>query len=324
MRLGSAAAAVVVAAFGTLTLSHPAAAQYPNKNIRIVVPYPGGSSGDIIARQIGQRLSDNLKQAVVIDNRPGGAGLAATQSVAKAEADGYTLLLTGMNHVANVGLYASLPYDPVKDFAEISLVGSVPLVLVANASAGFKTVAQLIERARAQPKVLNFASAGIGTGGHLAMELFMRTAGISLVHVPYRGATPALTDVLAGHVQVLFTGVPPTLEFVNRGELVPLLVSSLDRLPTLPATPTGKEIGMAQFHVDVWFGLLAPTGTPAAVVDLLAKQVAELVREPEARQKMAVQGIVPVGSSPEEFTRTIRQDLERWPQLIRDAGIKAE
>jgi tripartite-type tricarboxylate transporter receptor subunit TctC len=324
MRLGSVAAALIAAAVGALTLSHPAAAQYPSKTIRIVVPYPGGSSGDIIARQIGQRLSDNLKQPVVIDNRPGGAGLAATQSVAKAEADGYTLLLTGMNHVANVGLYASLPYDPVKDFAEISLVGSVPLVLVANAAAGLKTVGQLIERARAQPRVLNFASAGIGTGGHLAMELFMRTAGISLVHVPYRGATPALTDVLAGHVQVLFTGVPPTLDFVNRGELVPLLVSSLDRLPTLPTTPTGKEIGMAQFHVDVWFGLLTATGTPAAIVDLLAKQVAEIVREPETRQKMAVQGIVPVGSSPEEFTKTIRQDLERWPQLIRDAGIKAE
>jgi tripartite-type tricarboxylate transporter receptor subunit TctC len=308
-----------------LLLAVPAGAQdYPNKNIRLIVPYPAGASGDLIARLIGQRLSDNLKQPVVIDNRTGGSGVPATLAVAKAAPDGYTLLLTGMNHVANVGLYPSLPYDPAKDFAEISLVGSVPLALLMHPSAGFKSAGELIEKAKAQPKQFNFASAGIGTGGHLAMELFMRLAGVSLVHVPYRGATPALTDVVAGHVQSIFTGVPPALEFIKQGKLVPLVVSSPKRLATLPDTPTGAEIGMKEFNVDVWFGLFAPAGTPKPLVDLIARQVAGIVREPALAAQMETQGIVPVGSSTEEFAAVLRQDFARWPQLIRDAGIKAE
>ncbi|HEY0440738.1 MAG TPA: tripartite tricarboxylate transporter substrate binding protein [Xanthobacteraceae bacterium] len=308
-----------------LLLAAPAGAQdYPNKNIRLIVPYPAGASGDLIARLIGQRLSDNLKQPVVIDNRTGGSGVPATLAVAKAAPAGYTLLLTGMNHVANVGLYPSLPYDPAKDFAEISLVGSVPLALLVHPSAGFKSAGELIEKAKAQPKQFNFASAGIGTGGHLAMELFMRLGGVSLVHVPYRGATPALTDVVAGHVQSIFTGVPPALEFIKQGKLVPLVVSSPKRLATLPDTPTGAEIGMKEFNVDVWFGLFAPAGTPKPIVDLIARQVAGIVREPAFAAQMETQGIVPVGSSTEEFAAVLRQDFARWPQLIRDAGIKAE
>lgn len=325
MRLRCVGLLAAVAASMTMAFAAPAIAQpYPNKSIRIIVPYPAGSSGDIIARLIGQRLSDNLKKPVVIDNRAGASGIPATQAVAVADPDGYTILLTGMNHIANVGLYPSLPFDTRKDFAEISLVGSVPVVLVTTPRTGLKTVADLIAKAKAQPNTLNFGSAGIGTGGHLAMELLMKTAGISLVHVPYRGATPALTDVVAGHVDVLFTGVPPTLNFIKQGQLVPLLVSSLERLPTLPDTPTGKEIGMPRFHVDVWFGLLAPAATSKDVINLLAKQVAQIVHEPDFSSKMAAQGILPVGSTPEEFAKVIRDDLDLWPQLIRDAGIKAE
>lgn len=315
----------LVAAALLLPGAAPAPAQtFPSKSIRMIVPYPAGSSGDIMARLIGQRLSENLKQAVVIDNRPGGSGVAATLAVARSEADGYTILMTAMNHVSNVGLYPSLPYDPKKDFTEISLVGSVPVLLAANASAGFTSATDLIAKAKAAPKTINFASAGIGTGGHLSMELFMRLAGISMVHVPYRGATPALTDVIAGHVNVIFTGVPPTLEFIAQKKLIPLLVSSRERLDTLPDVPTGKEIGLPTFFVDVWFGLLAPAGTPPAVIDVIAGQVGAIVREPNITAKLAAQGIVPVGSTPAQFAEVIRHDLDLWPQLIRDAGIKAE
>jgi tripartite-type tricarboxylate transporter receptor subunit TctC len=302
----------------------PAFAQYPDKSIRIIVPYPGGSSGDIIARVFGQRLSDNLKQPVVIDNRPGGSGVVATAAAAKSPPDGYTLLLNGPNHVTNVGLYPSLPYDPKTDFAEISLVGAVPVVMVANRTAGVRSTNDLVEKAKANPYQLNFASAGIGTGGHLAMELFIHLNGIKMTHVPYRGATPALTDVVAGHVQFLFTGIPPALEFIRSGALVPLLVSSPRRNKALPDTPTGQEIGLKDFDVDVWFGLMAPAGTPKPIIDLLAGQVKQIVSEPAVIATMDVQGIDPGGGGPQELRNLILKDLDRWPKLIKDAGIKIE
>jgi tripartite-type tricarboxylate transporter receptor subunit TctC len=316
--LGLAAAPAVAAATAAQE------AKFPSRPIRLIVPYPAGSSGDIIARMLGQRLGERLGETVVIDNRPGGAGIPATRAVATAPPDGYTLLLTGLNHVTNVGLFASLPFDTARDFAPISIVGSVDLVLVAHPSTGFTRAQDLIDAAKARPGRINFASAGNGTGGHLAMELFARTAGLSLVHVPYRGATPALSDVVAGHVQILFTGVPPTLGFLKSGQLKALAVAGRQRVAALPDVPTAREIGMAGFDVDVWFGVLGPDALPAPLVATLARQIGEIVREGEFRARLQEQGVSPSGSTPAEFAAVLHKDLERWPKFIRDLGIKVE
>ena len=300
------------------------AQDFPRKPVRIIVPYPPGASGDLVARMIGQRLSENFGQSVVIDNRAGGGGIAATDAVAKSSPDGYTLLLTGMNHTTNVGLHASLPFDTERDFAAVSLLGSVPLVLVAHPSTGFKTSKDLIQAAKLKPRTINSGSGGNGTGGHLAMELFARATGIQLVHVPYKGATGAVTAVVSGETQISFAGVPPVLGFIKEGRLVPLLVTSAQRVPTLPGIPTAQETGVAGYEVDVWFGLLSRAGTPPAILKLLSSQVVQIVREAAINSKMMVQGFVPAGSTPEEFEKIIRKDLDCWPRLIREAGIKAE
>jgi tripartite-type tricarboxylate transporter receptor subunit TctC len=297
--------------------------KYPSRTIKLIVPYPAGSSGDILARMFGQRLSERLGETVIIDDRPGGAGIAAERAVATATPDGYTLLLTGLNHVTNVGLFSPLPFDTERDFAPVGLVGSVDLVLVAHPSTGFTKAKDLIEAAKAHPGTINFASAGMGTGGHLAMELFAQTAEISLVHVPYRGATPALTDVVAGHVKVLFTGVPPTVSFIRDHQLIPLVVAGTQRLPTLPNVPTAQEIGMKGFDISVWYGVLGPANLPAHVTEILSKQVIEIVREPEFRKHLADQGVSPIGSTPAEFEAVIHRDLEKWPKFIHELGLKA-
>jgi tripartite-type tricarboxylate transporter receptor subunit TctC len=298
--------------------------KYPSRLIKLIVPYPAGSSGDIIARLLGQKLSERIGQPTVIENRPGGAGIAGEKAVAAAEPDGYTLLLTGLNHVTNVGLFTSLPFDTENDFTPISLVGSVDLVLVAHPSTGFTSAKDLIEAAKKQPGKVNFASAGIGTGGHLAMELFARTAGISMVHIPYKGATPALSDVFAGHVQVLFTGVPPTIGFINDKKLNGLLVGGKKRAAMLPEIPTAQEIGMQGFYVDVWYGVLGPASLPKPIVDLLSGYIQDIIKDAAFAQKLVEQGISPAGSSPEDLAALIKSDLERWPKFIREIGVKVE
>ncbi|HTD89486.1 MAG TPA: tripartite tricarboxylate transporter substrate binding protein [Burkholderiales bacterium] len=310
-----------------LCLSYAAivsAQEFPRKSIRIIVPYPPGSSGDVMMRLLSQRLSDAFRQPVIIDNRAGGGGIVGAELVAKAAADGYTLFFTAINHVTNVALYSKLPFDAQRDFAAVSLVADVPVILVAHPATGFKTTKDLIDAAKAKPRQLNFGSAGGGTGGHLAMEMFMRAAGINLTHVPYKGATPALTDVVAGQVQVLFTGVPPTLPFIKEGRLNPLVISGAKRSPTLPNTPSMQDIGMLKSDVQVWFGLVTRAGVPKPIVRQISTEVARLMREPEMMAKFAAQGIDPVGSTPEEFEQTIRRDFERLPRLIRESGIKAE
>jgi tripartite-type tricarboxylate transporter receptor subunit TctC len=300
------------------------AEQYPSRPIKMIVPYPAGSSGDIVARLLGLRLSERTGQPTVIDNRPGGAGIAGEKAVASATPDGYTLLLAGLNHVTNVGLFSSLPFDTERDFTPISLVGSVDLVLVAHPSTGFTSARDLIAAAKARPGKIDFASAGIGTGGHLAMELFARTAGISMTHIPYKGATPALTDVLAGHVQVLFTGVPPAIRFINEKKLNGLLVGGKARAGMLPEIPTAQEIGMQGFYVDVWYGVLGPAALPKSIVDLLSGYIQDIIKDPTFTPKLLEQGISPAGSDPDEFAKLIKNDLERWPKFIREIGVKAE
>ena len=301
-----------------------AAPQYPQKPVRIIVPYPPGASGDLVARMIAQRLNENLGQLFIIDNRPGGAGIAGTDAVAKAAPDGYTLLLTAMNHTTNSGLFKSLPYDTAGDFTAISLLGSVPLALIVHPSTGFKSAKDMIAAAKAKPNTLRSASGGNGTGGHLSMEVFSRATNIKLVHVPYKGATPAVIGVVQGEVEMSFAGIPPTLVFIKEGKLIPLLVTTANRAPSLPNVPTAQETGVTGYDVDVWFGLLGRAGTPAPIIKLLAMQSAVIVNEPGINARMLTQGFVPVGSTPEAFEKIIRRDLERWPRIIREAGIKAD
>ena len=324
MLRGMAAAAALAIAGFVLAQGSASGQQYPTKPIRVIVPYPPGASGDVIMRLLGQRLSTEYRQAIIVDDRAGGAGIAAAELVANAAPDGYTLFFTAINHVTNVGLYSKLPFNVERDFAAISLVGIVPAVLVAYPPTGFRTVKDLMDAAKQKPGKLNFGSAGSGTGGHLAMEMFMRAAGIKLTHVPYKGATPALTDVVAGQVQVLFTGVPPTLGFIKDARLNALVVSGEKRVSSLPNTPSLKEIGFLKADVPIWFGLLTRSGTPRTIIDKIYADVARVLREPDLAGKMAAQGIDIVASTPAEFERTIRSDLERLPRLIREAGIKAE
>ncbi|MGE3987004.1 Bug family tripartite tricarboxylate transporter substrate binding protein [Pseudorhodoplanes sp.] len=316
---------LLVAASLLLGFSTVVTAQdYPTRPVTFIVPYPAGSSGDVLARVLGDRLSEKLGKGIVIDNRPGGAGIAATIAAANAAPDGYTMLLTGLNHTSNVGMFKSLPYDPVKSFTPVTLVGSVPVILVTNKKSGITSYEDLVAKAKQNPGKINFGSAGFGTGGHLATELMMQLNGIKMTHIPYKGATPALTDLLSGQIDVLFTGVPPTLEHIRAGTLVPLITSSAERVAGLPEVRTGREAGMKDFLVDVWFGLLAPVGTPAPIVDLLSKQIVEILGDPSVRAKLAVQGVLPTAGGPQAFQKRLQSDLDTWPKVMREAGIKPQ
>lgn len=311
------AAVALLFASCTATLAQ----DYPTRPVTFIVPYPAGSSGDVLARLASDQLGEKLGKGFVVDNRAGGAGIAATVAAGNAAPDGYTLLLTGLNHTSNVGMFKSLPYDPIKGFEPITLLGSVPVILVTNKKSGITSYEDLIAKARKDPGKINFGSAGVGTGGHLATELMMQLNGIKMTHIPYKGATPALTDLLSGQIDVLFTGIPPTLEHIKAGTLVPLIVSSAERVGSLPEVRTGREVGMKNFLVDVWFGVLAPVGTPAAIVNLLAKQLATIMRDPAISEKLAAQGVLPAPPGPEVLRARLQSDIDTWPKVLRAAGI---
>lgn len=314
----------IICAFLCAVSSGALAQPYPVKPVTIIVPYPAGSSGDVLARVVSDRLTQALGKGFIVDNRPGAAGLPATQVVQRAAPDGYTLLLTGLNHTSNVGLFKALPYDSVGGFTPITLVGSVPVVLVTHKNSGIASYEDLIAKAKRDPGKLNFGSAGIGTGGHLATELMMQTNSIKMTHVPYKGATPALTDLLSGQIDVLFTGVPPTVEHIKAGTLRPLIVSSAAPLPNLPETRTGRDVGMKDFLVDVWFGVLAPVGTPAEVVAILKREIESAVRDPVNAGKLAAQGVLSADFGPEAFAARLKSDLDTWPKVMKAAGLNAE
>jgi tripartite-type tricarboxylate transporter receptor subunit TctC len=296
---------------------------YPTKPVRVIIPYPPGAVGDIMMRTVGERLTTLLGQPFVIENRAGGGGLAATESVAKAPADGYTLLFNGPNHVTNLGLYKNVPYDPVNDFAPVSYVSSSQTILVTHASSGIKTVKELVEAAKAKPMGINYASSGNGTGTHLSMEMFMRATGIQLTHIPFKGATPAFTALAAGQVQVGFTTPPLARQFINEGRLHALAVGGSKRLSTFPAVPSLADLGLLNYDVEVWFGLLAPKGTPPEVVELLARETRRVLNEPGMHEKFDTLGFTIVGSTPAEFAEHIKRETARWPKVIKELGITA-
>jgi tripartite-type tricarboxylate transporter receptor subunit TctC len=299
-----------------------ASADYPSKPVRIVVGYPAGGGTDIVARILAEELSKRLGQQFFVENRPGASGQIGADEIAKANPDGYNLFMTASPEMAIArALGKKLPYDPGRDFHPISLVTRVPFILVVHPSVQAKSVHELIDLAKKKPGDLNFASFGAGTSNHLVGELFKSTAGIDVVHVPYKGSAPAITDLLGGHVDMTFDALAVALPYVESGKLRGLAVATSQRSPLAPNIPTIAEAGLGEFEGGTWYGLVAPKDTPKEITTKLAEMVKEIVTSSEAKAKLEKRGLVPVGSTPEEFQTFVQSEIKRWSDVARKAGL---
>ncbi|WP_083384250.1 MULTISPECIES: tripartite tricarboxylate transporter substrate binding protein [unclassified Cupriavidus] len=298
-----------------------ARAAYPDRPIRLIVPAAAGGTTDIAARLVGKRMADLLGQPVVVDNRAGGAGIIGSQALKQAPADGYTLMMGNIGpNAINYALYRQLPYKP-EDFVPITLVVSVPNVLVVNPKVPAHNVAELVALAKASPGRLSFGSSGTGQSVHLSGELFKKRAGIDIIHVPYKGAAPAVADLVAGQVTMMVDNLPSSLPQIQAGKLRALAVTSAARLPELAEVPTMKEAGFDDFQVTAWFGLVARAGTPPAVIAQLYKAAAAALADPEVKARLADLGGQAGGDTPEHFGRFIDQERQRWARVVKDTGI---
>jgi len=300
------------------------AGEYPEKPIRIVVPYPPGGFNDTLARTLGQKLTEAWKQPAVVENRPGGGTTIGTSLVARAAPDGYTLLIVSFAYAVNPSLYTALPYDSARDLVPVSQAGATPNMLVVNPSLPAKTLKELMSLARFRPGRLNYASAGNGSSNHLSMELFKSMTTLNLVHVPYKGSVPAVTDLLGGQVDAMFDNVPNVIQHVRAGKLRALAVSGLERSPLAPDIPTVAEAGVPGLDVSVWFGVAAPAGTPAPVIAKLNAEINRILKMPDVVQLFEQQGVQPRGGTPQAFGELIRAQTEKWEKVVRDAGIVAD
>jgi tripartite-type tricarboxylate transporter receptor subunit TctC len=300
------------------------AQSYPSKPVRFVVPYPPGGLADSFARILGGQLAERLGQPVVIDNKPGGSLIVGTELVAKSPGDGYTLLLGSASSLAlNVSAFKKLPYDPLKDFAPVSLVFYTPLYLMVSPDVPAKSVKELIAYAKANPGKLSFASLGHGSSLHLAGEMFKSLAGIDILHVPYKGTTTALPDLMAGRVNMIFDG-GAFLPQAKEGKVRMMAVTSTKRLDSQPDVPTMAEAGVPDFVSGTWSGIIAPAGTPKEIVDRVAAEAKKALTDPDLKKKLDDQGIVPMGTTPDEFRAFVTDEIARWKKVITDAGIKME
>ena len=298
------------------------AQDYPARPIKIVIPYSPGGIADTFTRALAQELSDRLKQPVVAENKPGGSMIIGAEAVAKAAPDGYTLFLGSIASLAiNVGAFNKLPYDPQKSFAPVSMVFYTPLFLVVNLNVPAKSVKELVAYAKAHPGAVNFGSVGHGSSLHLAGELFKSIAGIDIVHVPYKGSSKVLPDLLGGRIQMEFDG-GTFLKQVKAGKLRLLAVTSSKRIDSLPDTPTMVEAGIPGYEMELWFGIVAPAGTPKPVVDRLSREIAHVVKQPAFKARFVDYGVEPASNSPEEFTQLIARDIRKWVKLVKDSGIR--
>ena len=298
-------------------------AQYPNRPIKLVVPFTPGTGIDILARTWGQKLQDRLKTPVVVENRPGASGNIGTEAVAKAPADGYTLLFTATTLVQSAVLFKSVPYDP-KAMTPIGLAAIGNLSLVAHPSVPARSVAELVALAKAQPGKLNYASPGNATPHHLAMELLKLHFGLQMVHVPYKGTAGAVTDLLGGQIQLMFLPVHVALPQVQAGKLNMLASGGAQRSPVTPEVPSLAEAGVKDIDVDIWYALLGPAGLPRDIVQTLNGELAAILRDPETRAGLLKQGLSPTTGTPAELAKLIETDLERWGRVVRDARISAD
>ena len=299
-------------------------ANYPAKFVRFIVPYAPGGSSDVLARTIGQKLGSALGQTFVIDNRPGAGSMVGTDIAAKATPDGYTIILTDMPHTINPSIYAKVPYDPIKDFSPVTVIGVSPMFLFVNPAVKAQNVKELIALAKAQPGKLSIASGGTGATTHLMAELLQSHAGIKLTHVPYKGAGPALTDVVAGQIPATFTSMATAAPFAQSGRLRILGVTSAKRLPAFPDVATFEESGVAGLVVEHWWGIMAPAGVPKPIVEKLRGEIVAAVNSPDVRERFAVLAVEPRTNTPQQFQALLESDVKRWAKVVKDAGIKIE
>ncbi len=299
-------------------------ANYPDKPIRFIVPYPPGGGTDVIARIVQQRFQAALGQTIVIENKGGAGGSVGTEVAAKAAPDGYTLLFTLSSHTINPAIFPKLPFDTAKDFEPIGTVASLPQILVTHPQFAANSVAEMTALAKAKPGTVSFASVGNGSPGHLAGELQALRTGVPLTHIPYRGGGPAVTDVMGGQVPTLWVSIPAAAQFVKLGKLKALAVSTVKRSAAFPTVPTMQEAGVPDFEVDSWYAMFVPAKTPRAVIERLNKALNEVVADADIRDKLLAQGAEGVGGSPEALGQVVAAELPKWAKLAKDANIKAD
>jgi tripartite-type tricarboxylate transporter receptor subunit TctC len=311
--------------FGILLALTAAAAaqQYPTKPVRIVVPFPPGGSNDIIARAIATPLGERLGRQVIVDNRAGAGAVVGTELVANAPKDGYTLLVNSLTHTINPWLY-KLPFDPIKGFAPVAMIASGPIVLVVNPGLEAKSVKELIALANAKPGQLQYASAGVGTFTHLGAELFRLAAGVNILHVPFRGGGPAIIDVVGGHTKLFFSNLLTAMPHIRSGKLRTLGVGGTKRVALLPDVPTIAEAGVPGYEAINWWGVLAPAGTPAAIVERLHKEIAAVQSSPAVQKQLAAEGAEVVRMSSAEFGAFLVQEMNKWGRVVKEGGIKPQ
>lgn len=317
---------IFLAMFFACQISYANAADtYPNKPIKLVVPYPAGGGTDTFARPLAQRLSTRLGQNVIVDNRGGAGGSIGMEYVSRAPADGYTLLLALTPQLAvNGALYEKIPYDPIKSFTQISLIAEAPYLLLVNPSLPVNTVKEFLALAKAENGKLTYATSGSGSGAHMAAELLISMTGIPMSHVPYKGGGPALSDVLAGHVKVLFAPAVSSMQHIQAGRLRALAITGNKRLSSLPNVPTMAEAGVPGYDSTVWYAVLAPPNTSRDIVMRINAELMQVIKEPAFKSMMSENGIEPIGSSPEALTSFINQETIKWTKVIKGAGLKAE
>lgn len=316
-----ALSAVVLAAIENNAIAQ----SYPNKPIRLVVPYIAGGATDILAREVAQKLKESLGPPVVIENKPGATAIIGTEIVSKSPPDGYTLVLaTQASHAANVSLFSKLPYDPVKDFAPVTLLGTMANVLLVNLSIPANSVRELISLAKSKPGILNFASSGSGLAPHLAGELFKTMTGIDVVHVAYSGSIPAITAVINGEASFMFQILPTALPQIQANKIRALAVSSAKRSSILPDLPTVAESGLPGFDIVAWFGIMAPAGTPKEIITKLNTEIVKILQMPDVKERLLKLGIEPISSTPENFATYVREEIAKWGKLVKESGVQPQ
>ena len=313
---------ILIATAGVMSVSH--AQTFPVKPLRIISPYPPGGGNDTLARTIAPKLGENLRQNVLVDNRPGANTIIGSEVLARSAPDGYTLILLPNVHAINPSLYPKLPYHPIKDFAPISLVGTSPMVLASHPSVPAKDVRGLIALARTRAGQLAYGTSGSGSVGHMAGALFELLAGVKLQHIPYKGTAIMVTDVISGQISLTFGSALGVLPHVRSGRMRALAVTGENRSPAVPELPTIAEAGLPGYEVVFWFGVMAPAGTPQPIVAKLNTEINEILKMPDVRERMNATGDTPLGSTPKEFAEVIKNDIARWGKIVKESGAKVD
>lgn len=310
-------------ALGT-ALSAAAADAYPSKPIKWVVPFTPGGAMDTMARTLGEKMSQSMKQPIVIENRPGAGGVVGSTAVARSEPDGYTMMIVSIGHAVNPSLYPKLSYDPIKDFEPVSLVGIVPNVLVVNPTVKANNVSELVALAKQQPGKMTFASAGSGTTIHLAGELFASMANVDILHVPYKGSAPAVTDLMGHQVDMMFDSVSSAKPYIDSGRLKPLAVTTVKRSSALPNVPTVAEAGIKGYELSGWYAVFVPAKTPQPIVKRINEELVKALKQPDVQARFVQIGAEPVGSSPAELDKYLKSESAKWSEIVRARNIKAD